>query len=1092
MAMRKANPNPRMREKDVLDFMTELLALDRLEDILRAIVRKSQELINSCGCSIYLVPRLVKQYNGKLIDASERKVEASEFTKDIIVLAAASDFRDLASRIGKYFYTSGEGLTGWVFENKKPLRLSNITDEKELQKYLGLKWIDKYGGAEHYYSLDSNSPKPFLAVPLVLGNKCYGVIRVGTSQDGRPFPSWAEGMFFSFGKVVSRCIEKETIIEEQKISLRKQKRAIENLINIGSISTNNKNKSFRAILEETQKIVGASMCCLYLPDRYGETVRLEVMTSSDPKPRRGQTATRPTVFRRGEGLTGWIFNTGKPLLINETSPFSNERTLTPREIRAYSGSSLINSEDMVIGALKNEVPRDGTKPYHFMGVPLLTKESWTQGVLSVWSRPGEEPFTRLDLRMLRMIAANISKLLANLEQQELNKMLIALGQEHGDRLFQHVVEQMPRLVLARGCSIFLKSNESGMFHLKYTNSPQLMLDRENKDVKELKYKPGSGKTGLVAKLGRSLVINHYGVGSLDRRRLEKDYKKYSSQEKYRDLNLVGYLKDSEGVKVGLARLVRNSPDEQAFDNQEKRVFKQFLKETVFKENGLLPIVKSSLCEEGGGGFTKSFLACPLRNRQGNIFGVLRIPRTFPGGVFTDEALELTASVCNRLSAVIDKEKSLEQHLNQNLKTLSDINTQMNASFGARKRNRILKSILKAATQTLGFEFSTLQLVNQDDNTIYTAMTMVDSKITKPVNPKDWIKFAKHPLDPPDGQKRDIHAWLLREHKKVKIIKGWDEHLDRIIYDMFDHKNLVRAFIPIVSRNPREIIGTIEAGYHIDRKSDIDNREVSMLKALADQAAIVIRNHRLQEKLVKAELLQLVPFMSHILKTPAVQLLMQLGEMLKEVTKDEPNVTELKEVIDMASRPAMTIYSMSSTLAVEVESREKAEEMRITDRVDIIKFIKELLRKFMLPRYESNGSGVEIKINSSLKRKVMPLSKMQSTWFEVILLNLLHNAIKFSPPGGIIHINCQHDPASEDIVISIMDEGPGIAAKVLPELFKLGVRTKAKGWPDGSGIGLYTVKRLVDELGWTCQAENLTGRGARFDVTIPRGWGRRYE
>src|SRR5262249_582632 len=152
-----------------------------------------------------------------------------------------------------------------------------------------------------------------------------------------------------------------------------------------------------------------------------------------------------------------------------------------------------------------------------------------------------------------------------------------------------------------------------------------------------------------------------------------------------------------------------------------------------------------------------------------------------------------------------------------------------SSFDSRELNKVLYRILEAITGILGFEFATIALVDPSQKTIHTAMGVKSKQIPDAVDPAAWVG-ASHPLEPPEGEKRDIHAWLLREHRRECIITGWDEHFDREIYKKHGHEELIRVFIPIIAQNPEADIGTIEAGYNIKRRNSIDDRQVMMLKA----------------------------------------------------------------------------------------------------------------------------------------------------------------------------------------------------------------------------------------------------------------------
>jgi signal transduction histidine kinase len=101
-------------------------------------------------------------------------------------------------------------------------------------------------------------------------------------------------------------------------------------------------------------------------------------------------------------------------------------------------------------------------------------------------------------------------------------------------------------------------------------------------------------------------------------------------------------------------------------------------------------------------------------------------------------------------------------------------------------------------------------------------------------------------------------------------------------------------------------------------------------------------------------------------------------------------------------------------------------------------------------------------------------------------NLLTNAIKYTDPDGVIRIETRTE--GDEAVISVTDNGTGIAADLLPQIFDLFVQSKrtldrAQG---GLGIGLSVVKRLVEMHGGSVTASSAgIGQGATFTIRLPR-------
>lgn len=97
-------------------------------------------------------------------------------------------------------------------------------------------------------------------------------------------------------------------------------------------------------------------------------------------------------------------------------------------------------------------------------------------------------------------------------------------------------------------------------------------------------------------------------------------------------------------------------------------------------------------------------------------------------------------------------------------------------------------------------------------------------------------------------------------------------------------------------------------------------------------------------------------------------------------------------------------------------------------------------------------------------------------------NLIYNALRFTPEGGVVRLCAEED--GERIRISVSDTGCGIPAEELPHVFQrfyMGQAGKATG---GSGLGLYIAKAIVTELGGEISAQSEPGRGTTFTISLP--------
>ncbi len=104
--------------------------------------------------------------------------------------------------------------------------------------------------------------------------------------------------------------------------------------------------------------------------------------------------------------------------------------------------------------------------------------------------------------------------------------------------------------------------------------------------------------------------------------------------------------------------------------------------------------------------------------------------------------------------------------------------------------------------------------------------------------------------------------------------------------------------------------------------------------------------------------------------------------------------------------------------------------------------------------------------------------------EQVLNNLVGNAIKFSPAGRKVVVSAVSE--GDAVIISIADQGPGLPASDLPNLFKPFARATARGTAGekSTGLGLAIVRKIVEAHGGRIWVETELGRGATFFVSLP--------
>lgn len=298
-----------------------------------------------------------------------------------------------------------------------------------------------------------------------------------------------------------------------------------------------------------------------------------------------------------------------------------------------------------------------------------------------------------------------------------------------------------------------------------------------------------------------------------------------------------------------------------------------------------------------------------------------------------------------------------------------------------------------------------------------------------------------------------------------------------------------AAVPI--RIEEEIIGVIV--YVIQKsKVEISEDEVQMMEALADQMGIVTRNVRLVEKMretnaqlesANVHLKQLdeaknefISIASHQLRTPLTGI---KGYLSMIVDGDFGTVPDaLKDILNQlleASKRMIRLVNLFLNIT-KIEAGRFTLEKKPTQIEDLVN--SEIVELVKIA--EEKGLKIEF------KKPKTPTSKVavDPDKLKDVVLNLVDNAIKYTEKGKII-VSVEERPS--DVYVGVKDTGRGIPKDEVGRLFSKFVRGEgiAQVQPDGSGLGLYIAKRIVDAHGGKIWVESDgLGKGSTFSFQVP--------
>ncbi len=215
--------------------------------------------------------------------------------------------------------------------------------------------------------------------------------------------------------------------------------------------------------------------------------------------------------------------------------------------------------------------------------------------------------------------------------------------------------------------------------------------------------------------------------------------------------------------------------------------------------------------------------------------------------------------------------------------------------------------------------------------------------------------------------------------------------------------------------------------------------------------------------------------SHELRTPLTVIKGYSETLLSGALNDREHAEKFITIIDHeADRLQRLVEELLNLSHLESHQQEPAEES--TDLLTIIPAVGEEMKPRLLEK--------EIILDIALPRE-LPHIKANPDRFKQILVNLLDNAIKYSPKGSRVQVMTQEEEMTVKVLVK--DTGMGIPAKDLPRIFERFYRVdKARSRQMGGfGLGLSIVRHMVENMGGTIGVESEENKGSTFWFALPK-------
>jgi len=237
------------------------------------------------------------------------------------------------------------------------------------------------------------------------------------------------------------------------------------------------------------------------------------------------------------------------------------------------------------------------------------------------------------------------------------------------------------------------------------------------------------------------------------------------------------------------------------------------------------------------------------------------------------------------------------------------------------------------------------------------------------------------------------------------------------------------------------------------------------------AALIIRDLTPVKRL-ETERRHLVNMFAHDLKTPVVGMAGLIRRLLQG--KAGPLTAQQLRYLETVNRE-MTRMEKLITSFLELARLDLRLLSPRQEAIQVVEECREVIN-LLTPLTEAKG----IKLEARFSGKLPPLW-MDALLFRRVLENLLDNAIKFSPPASAVLLQVSEE--DHELRFAVQDQGPGISPEELPHLSEFFYRGKAASGQEGFGLGLATVKRIVEAHGGRLWVDSAPGRGATFYFTL---------
>lgn len=455
---------------------------------------------------------------------------------------------------------------------------------------------------------------------------------------------------------------------------------------------------------------------------------------------------------------------------------------------------------------------------------------------------------------------------------------------------------------------------------------------------------------------------------------------------------------------------------------------------------------------------------PLK-RGDKVIGAFTITYLHPHR-FTDDEILLLNLLADQASVAV-RNARLFSESQRRLRDMSALVDMAQKVTGKLKIKSVLQTTVQILQRLLNARASTITMLSEDRSELVVAAA---------VGVKPEYTQARMKLD------ESISGEVVRNGDLISIRDTYSEP------DFLFFSDIVRSLlvVPLIVRS--ETIGTLTIDS--DQPNSFSDLDIQLMMIAAAQVSIAISNAGLFEE-VEARAAELTVAYEELKESDRLK-----DELVQNVSHElRTPLTFVKGYVDLLMDGEMGLVSAEQQEALQIVATKTDEITRIIDdiitlqRIDSgnlqleVSAMSELIQATVSGhRLVAEKKGLTIVTNLS---SALGLVRMDKGRINQVMDNLMANAIKFSPNGGVIEVSMQELPDEVRVIVS--DQGVGMPQEKQTRIFDrfYQIDGSSRRRFGGTGIGLAIVKRIIDAHHGEIWVESELNKGSSFHFTLPK-------